>query len=665
MAVAPSHIMSVPPPGGAPGVSSGSRRRSLVLAALLAAAVVAIYLPVRQAGFFYLDDDFYVTANPFVRDGLTLAGLHHAFLSSHGGLWMPLAFTSHMLDVSLFGLEPAGPHVVNVLLHVVNALLLLTLLLRATGALAPSLVAAALFACHPLRVESVAWIAERKDVLSALFGLLALHWWVTFTRAPSARAYRLVVAATIAALLSKPMLVTLPFLLICFDVWPLGRLGTPGPDGRPLGLKDLVVEKLPLLALAGAAAAITLATAGSQGALAALEGRPLHTRVAHAIGAYVWYAWKTAWPTDLAVFYPYPAWSGWQIAGAATLVAGAAAAAIVTRRRAPWIAAGLAWFAIALAPVVGLFQAGGQGMADRFTYVPAIGLVVALVWSLHETARARAARAALAGAAVVVVGTLAVGAERQATYWRTSEALLAHTLAVTADNWRMESALGSVLANSGRETEAYERFAHALAIEPRDPVAHYGLGLTLDQLGRADEAIVHYREAVRIDPGYWRAHNNIGVFLLHHGDVDGALHHLSEAVRLNPNAADATQNLRGALGLAGFPDSNTDGYLQGLRAWSAAIASDGSEPGAAAYASSLAVELLRSRAARVHECIGADAHPAFSLYVQVDATGQLTAVTAMPPTPAARCVRDELRTAHVPTPPFAPFHARIGIPLEG
>jgi tetratricopeptide (TPR) repeat protein len=657
MAVAPPDTMSVPSPGGAPGASSGSRR-SLLLAVLLATALVAIYLPVRGAGFFYLDDDFYVTANPFVRDGVTLAGLGHAFLSSHGGLWMPLAFTSHMIDVSLFGLDPTGPHVVNVVLHVVNAALLLAVLLRTTGALAPSLAAAALFACHPMRVESVAWIAERKDVLSALFGLLALHWWVDFTRAPSARAYRLVVAATIAALLSKPMLVTLPLLLVCFDVWPLGRLGTARPDGRALRLKDLVVEKLPLLALAGAAAAITLAAAGTQGALAALESRSLGTRLAHALGAYAWYAWKTLWPTDLGVFYPYPTWSGWQIAGAALFVAGSAAVSVATWRRAPWVAVGLAWFAIGLAPVIGIFQAGGQGMADRFTYVPAIGLVIALVWSLHEIVRARTA---LAGAALVAVATLAAGAHRQATYWRTSEALLEHTLAVTANNWRMESALGSVLANAGRNEDASAHFTRALAIEPRDPVAQYGMGLSLDGLGRPDEAIVHYREAIHVDPGYWRAHNNVGVYLLHHGDVDGALHHLSEAVRLNPDAADATRNLRGALAVAGFPDTNTDGYLQGLRAWSAAIASDGSEPGAAAYNASLAVELLRAHAALVHGCIGADAHPAFSLYVQVDATGQLTAVTAMPPTPVARCVRDELRTAHAPAPPFAPFHARIPI----
>jgi hypothetical protein len=231
--------------------------RAIALVVVLAAVIAAIYLPVREAGFFYLDDDFYVTDNPFVRDGLTLGGLRQAFFGSRGALWMPLAFTSHMLDVSLFGLSATGPHVVNVCLHVLNAALLLALLLRTTGALAPSFVVAALFALHPMRVESVAWVAERKDVLSALFGLLTLHAWVGYVRAPSDGTYRRVVGATILALLTKPMLVTLPPLLVCFDVWPLRRLETLRADGSRLTTKDLVVEKLPLLALALAAAAIT------------------------------------------------------------------------------------------------------------------------------------------------------------------------------------------------------------------------------------------------------------------------------------------------------------------------------------------------------------------------------------------------------------------------
>jgi tetratricopeptide (TPR) repeat protein len=306
-------------------------------------------------------------------------------------------------------------------------------------------------------------------------------------------------------------------------------------------------------------------------------------------------------------------------------------------------------------------------MADRFTYLPSIGLTIAVVWTIHELVTVRPARMALGGAAVVAVAALAIVARRQAAYWETSEALLTRTVAVTDDNWRMETALGSVLANQGRPAEAQAHFASALRVEPDDPVAHYGLGLTLDALGHPDDAVAQYRESIRLDPGFWRAHNNLGVFLLRHGELPSALHHFSEAVRLNPAARDATDNLRSTLAATGFPKDSTDGYVKGLLAWSAAIASDHDGPGGADYDSRLASALLDSREARVRGCIEKEGgeHAPFSLYIQVDASGALTAVTAMPPTPAARCVREELRTAHAPSPPFAPFHATVAIPVEG
>jgi hypothetical protein len=464
------------------------------------------------------------------------------------------------------------------------------------------------------------------------------------------------------------MLVTLPLLLVCFDWWPLGRVGTLAADGRRLTTKDLVVEKVPLVALALAAAAITLLTAGATGALVGFDGRPLPTRIAHAIASYVWYAWKSAWPTRLAIFYPYPSWSGWQIAGALVVIGATAVVASATRRRAPWIAAGLAWFVIGLVPVIGLFQAGGQGMADRFTYVPAIGLLAAVVWSLDAVVRTSRGRAAVGGATIVFVSVLAVVAHRQTTYWRTNETLFARTLAVTTDNWRVESALGNVLANTERYEEALPHFERSLRVRPDDPGAHYGRGLALYGLDRPDDAVAEYREALRLDPTFWRAHNNLGTYLAQHGDVDAALYHFSEAVRLNPSAPDATANLRGALALAGFPKEHSEGYLQGLVTWSHAIANDRDGPGGAAYGALLGNQLLAARTDLVEECVGPEGdgrHAPFSLYVQVDASGALTAVTAMPPTPAARCVRDELRTAHAPAPPFAPFHATVSVPGEG
>jgi tetratricopeptide (TPR) repeat protein len=465
--------------------------------------------------------------------------------------------------------------------------------------------------------------------------------------------------------MAKPMLVTLPVLLLCFDWWPLRRVGTPGPDGRPLGAGALGREKMPLFLISGAAVVVQLRAARLQGALVALENRTIPTRLAHATCAYVWYAWKTIWPTDLGVFYPFPAWTWAQVAGAAALVAAALVVAVRARRSAPWITAGLAWFAVGLLPVIGFLQAGGQGMADRFSYLPSIGLVTAAVWTLHEAVRARRARASLAGLGVVAAVALAVVAHRQVGYWRDSETMLERTLAVTHDNWRMEEALGNALVNQGRHAEAQAHFARAFAIEPESGGAAYGLGLALAGQGHADDAAIRYRDAIRLDAGNWRAHNNLGVYLLGHGDLDTALYHFSEAVRLNPGARDANDNLRATLAATGFTKEHADGYVQALVTWSAAIASDQQTVSGAAYGARLASALLASRASLFQTCAGKgadDGAQPFSLYLQIDANGTLTAVTVVPPVAAARCLRDELRTAHAPSPPFAPFHASVVVP---
>jgi hypothetical protein len=650
------------------GAGGPSRRTIAAWAAIILVALALVYAPVRHAGFFYFDDDFYVTDNPFVRSGLTLAGLAQAFFGSRGALWMPLAFTSHMIDVSLFGPTAGGPHVVNVVLHAATMLLLLAFLVRTTGAVAPSVSIAALFALHPMRVESVAWIAERKDVLSAFFGLVTLHAWVSFTRAPSPRRYRLVMLATVFALLSKPMLVTLPLLLVCIDVWPLGRLGAIGADGRARTLRDLVVEKIPLAMLAAVGVVMTLLAAHGDGALVSLADRPLSTRVAHGIASYAWYAWKTVWPGDLAVLYPYPAWPVGQVVASTVAVSAAAALAIRSRRTAPWITAGLLWFGIALLPVLGLLQAGDQGMADRFTYVPAIGLLVAVVWTLHVAARPRELRAALAGAVVVIACAWGLASHRYTVLWCRSELVLAHAGAVTRDNWRVEQSLGSLYANAGQQAEAYAHFDNALRIEPQSVTARYGLGLALEGLGKPDEAAANYREAIRMHPDYWRPHHRLAAYLLTHGDLSGALHHFGEAVRLKPAPADVATDLRNALELAGFPKPNAEGYVKGLLVWGQAVASDQGSRSGAAYGTRLATQLLDATADRLRACVdkgGDGARAPFSLYVQVDASGALTAVTALPPTAVARCLRDELRTAHAPTPPFAPFHAKVAVAAHG
>jgi hypothetical protein len=637
-----------------------SRGRLLAVAAALVVALVVVYWPVRHADYLTLDDTAYVTENPYVRAGFTAPGVRHALFGSRAGLWMPLAFLSHMVDVELFGLDPTGPHLVNVGLHAANAVLLLLLLVRATGAFGASAAVAALFALHPLRVESVAWIAERKDVLSVCFGLLTLHAWVSWVRGRGRARYGAVLVLTLLALLSKPMLVTLPVLMLLLDVWPLRRLAADAsPRATPW---SLLLEKVPLLLLAAGTAAMTLATAHGEAAMETLAGRPVSVRAAHAAVSYVWYVAKTVWPSDLAIFYPYPTWAPGQIAGAAALLVLGAALAFATRRRAPWIAVGLAWFVLALFPVIGFLQAGSQGMADRFTYLPSIGLLVAAVWSVDACVRSPRARTALGGGAIVVAGALALLSARVVDRWRDPLALFGHTLAVTRDNWMIETEVGNVWLRRGDAERAYARFEEAYRVQPRYPAAAFGLGLAATSLGRPDEAELHYRAAIAADAGYARAHNNLGILLYERDAVDEALHHLLEAARLNPESPEFAANVRAALARVGVADAAA--YLQRLARLSDDVAADRARTGGAAYGAALMGPLIGQRVEAVRSCFGANGggRPApFAIYVAVAADGALEEVAALPPTRVARCFGDELRATRAPAPPFSPFHALMAM----
>jgi protein O-mannosyl-transferase len=628
----------------------------LVAAAALAVLVFAIYLPVRHAEFLSMDDTIYITENPAVAGGLTAEGLRSAFFASRGALWMPLTFVSHMIDVSVFGLDPSGPHVENVVLHVASTILLLLLLVRATGRVAPSIAVAALFALHPLRVESVAWIAERKDVLSVFFGLLALHACVSHARRPTFARYLAILACTVLALLSKPMLVTLPVLMLLLDVWPLRRLDAGAGFPRAT-VRDLLFEKTPLVLLAGAAAAITLASVHQGSALVALGETSLATRVAHATVSYAWYAWKTVWPTRLAMFYPYPTWATWQVAGAVLVAVAAVVLAVASWRRARWITIGVAWWVVALFPVCGVFQAGSQGMADRFTYVPSIGLLVAVVWTLDALAHAPRARAALGGAAVVATAALAIASARQVGGWHDGRTLYERTLAVTTDNWIIEGELGNRLLADGEPQRAYGHFARALAIEPRFAKAAFGMGVAAQDLGRPDEADARYRETLKLDPSFAKADTTLAVLLFAAHRTDEGLHHLSEAVRKAPDAPEAVVNLRVALKQLGVTD--VDGYVDRLESWSHAVATDRERPGGATYGAGLMSALLGPRVDAVRSCFANASPTPFNLYVSIAADGALADVTTVPPTPVGECFGDELRTARVAPPPFAPFHAQM------
>ena len=563
-----------------------SRRASYALgASLLLAVVFTLYAGVGRNAFVNYDDDHYVTANPMVSRGLTSDGLRWALTAREAANWHPLTWLSHMLDVELYGLDPAGHHRTSVALHAANAALLFWALARLTGRLAPSLAVAALFAVHPLRVESVAWVAERKDVLSGLCFVLALHAYASWVRDRKAGSYAALVAATAAGLAAKPMLVTLPFLLLLLDSWPLGR-------------RRALLEKLPLVLLALASSAVTLVAQTAGGSLRAWDTWPLGPRVANAALSYLTYLAKTVWPVDLACFYPHPAITGpGGLAGRAVLAAvvlgAATAGALLSARRFPWITCGWLWYLGMLVPVIGVVQVGSQALADRYTYLPQIGLLIVLAFSLDAwTAGRPRLRRSLLGAGLVVLTTLSVVTRAQLHHWRDSRSLFEHALAVTKNNYVAHNNLGSALEEAGdlagaageferalairpdfaparnnlglclvaqgRATEAVEQFELALAVDPRWAEPRNNLGAAFDRLGQPARAAAELRLALAAAPDHVEAHNNLGVALERLGDRAGAAAESEAAQRLDPRSAEALSNL-GNLRLA-------EGDREGARA---------------------------------------------------------------------------------------------------
>ncbi len=451
---------------------ASGRRVPLLLGAALALLTLAAYLPMLHNGFVNLDDGFYVTGNPHVREGITRASVAWALTANVANNWHPLTLLSHQLDVHLFGLDPAGHHATSLLLHLANTLLLFAVLRGMTGALWRSAAVAALFAVHPAHVESVAWVAERKDVLSALFWILAMAAWTGYARRPSLSRYLLAALMMILGLMAKPMVVTLPFALLLLDVWPLERLG--------LGWKRLIAEKLPLLALSAAASLVTLRY--QRTSLAPLDLVPWSLRLANAAVSYAAYLGKLLLPRNLAVFYPIPlSIPPWEVAGAAALLAALTALAVWKARQAPWLLAGWLWFLGTLVPVIGLVQVGRQGMADRYTYIPSIGLFVTIVWGIAWgiAALARERRMILVTAAVAAILALAMGTWIQVGYWRDSVALYRHTLAVTRGNYVAHLGLAKALVVKRDWEGAAEQYRAALALRPGLTEARAGLEAVL------------------------------------------------------------------------------------------------------------------------------------------------------------------------------------------
>jgi Flp pilus assembly protein TadD len=559
----------------------------------LAAATLLTYAPVFGNGFINLDDNYYVTDNPHVKAGLTADSLAWAWTTIYAGYWQPLTWMSLQLDAEWYGSAAAGYHATNILLHTANVVLLFLVLRRMTRAVWRSALVAALFAVHPLHVESVAWVTERKDVLSTFFGLLALGAYVRYAQRPGVGRYLAVVILFALSLMAKPMLVTFPCLLLLLDFWPLGRLhfGPPAPAARgrrkpdvpafqPTPWRRLLAEKAPLFALAAAAGIVTVATQQHVGAVHRLGDLTLGVRVGNALVSYVLYLTKTAWPEGLAVYYPHAAYPplAWQPLAAAAALAALTALAARAARRWAYTAVGWLWFVGALLPVIGLVQVGNQAMADRFTYVPHIGLFMALVWGAAELlGRWRCPPAAQAVLAGGVLTAFAACTWVQTGYWHDSVTLWRHALAVTPANTtalnhlgvalaergepgeavplyaaalrlgrptaETYTNLGVALADLGNVTEATEQFTRAVALDPDHVEANTNLALMLRRQGRLDEAIARYRAVLRLSPDYALAHANLGSALAMQGKLDEAIEEFATAVRLDPDLTEARQSL--------------------------------------------------------------------------------------------------------------------------
>jgi len=517
---------------------------------LLAVATLSVYWQVRDFEFINYDDPLYVAENRYVQKGLTLETVKWSFTDAtrKTNYWVPLTWLSILLDYELYGMNAGGYHLTNVFFHVLNTLLVFVVFRRLSGALWQSAFVAALFGLHPLHVESVAWVTERKDVLSTLFWLLTLLSYGGYVRRPGAGRYLSTLLLFILGMMSKPMLVTLPFVLLLLDYWPLGRLGPGGGLSnlpRPAAVWKLVWEKGPFFIIVGIAGVAAFVTQQAAGAVKTLAAIPLAVRIPNVLVAYVSYIGKMFWPLRLSFLYPHPgALPVWQWFGALLILAAITYGALRFIKERPYLAVGWLWYLGTLFPVSGIVVIGPHAMADRYTYVPLLGLYLMLAWGVAgAAARWRYKTAGLALAAAVILALLAGAAGKQVRYWQNSVTLMEHAIAVTDNNYVAHFNIGIAYESEKKLNDAIRHYAEALRIEPDSAEAHNNLGLTLSRQGEVELAIGHYYDALRCDPGHTKAHNNLGNALVSQGKIDEALVVYRKALSLDAENAEVYNNL--------------------------------------------------------------------------------------------------------------------------
>jgi tetratricopeptide (TPR) repeat protein len=528
-------------------------RRDVWVCLLLVLAILVIYGQVSDHDFINFDDDVYIASNRWVPAGLSAKGMIWAFSfkDKRQTYWHPLTWLSHMLDAQLYGLDAGRHHLTNVLFHMVNTLLLFMWLHRMTGAIWRSAFVAGLFAVHPLNVESVAWLAERKNVLSTFFWMLTLLIYARYSDRPGLARYFAVLVVYALGLLAKPMLVTLPFVLLLLDYWPLNRFGLQKSGGVHKHLKSyLILEKIPLLGLSGLAVYLSSVSLQGIGNYISLQSVPITLRIQNALLAYTQYFAKMLWPQKLAVFYPYPEMVPlWQIIGASIFLMGVTIFVILTLKQYPYLAVGWLWYLGTLIPVSGIVQAGlWPAMADRWTYIPLIGLFMSLVWGVSDLGikcKLTAARYALVPL-MCIVG-LGVASHLHVRIWANSLKLFDHALKVTKNNYVAHNNLGRAMAALGRDSEAFEHYSAALRINPHSAHAHVNIGSALLARGGIETAINHFQHALRIKPDFAEALNNIGLALIRTGKIVDAIDHFQLALKKDPDFANGHKNLRLAL----------------------------------------------------------------------------------------------------------------------